>query len=83
MAEACPHHLFAAEARASQGKITFDLNAVEIKTKRNHACRMADLLLQSVTHNKRGHDELQRFMLITDSVTVAVRAAPDQSSYTV
>ena len=33
---------------------------------------MADLLLQSVTNNKRRHDELQRFMLTTDSVTVAV-----------
>lgn len=33
---------------------------------------MADLVLQSVTHNKRRHDELQRFMLATDSVTVAV-----------
>jgi ATP-dependent exoDNAse (exonuclease V) beta subunit len=72
MVTACPHNLFSAEARASKGKISFDLDAVEIKTKRNHACRMAELLLQSVTHNKRRHDELQRFMLTTDSVTVAV-----------
>lgn len=72
MAEACPHHLFQTDARASQERVTFDLDAVEIKTKRNHACRMAGLVLQSVSHNKRRHDELQRFMLATDSVTVAV-----------
>jgi hypothetical protein len=72
MAESCPHHLFAADARGSQGKIAFNLGGVEIKTKRNHACRVADLILQAVTHNKRRHDELQRFMLTTDSVTVAV-----------
>ena len=28
--------------------------------------------LQAVTHNKCRHNELQRFMLLTDSVTVAV-----------
>ena len=45
---------------------------MEIRSKRNHACRVANLVLQAVTHNKRRHDELQRFMLCTDSVTVAV-----------
>jgi ATP-dependent exoDNAse (exonuclease V) beta subunit len=29
-------------------------------------------VLQTVTNNKRRHDEIQRFMLLTDSVTVAV-----------
>jgi len=72
MAANCPNHLFTTEARASQGKTAFNLDAVEIKTKRNHACRVAELVLQAVTHNKRRHDELQRFMLTTDSVTVAV-----------
>jgi ATP-dependent exoDNAse (exonuclease V) beta subunit len=33
---------------------------------------VADLVLQTVTNNKRRHDEIQRFMLATDSVTVAV-----------
>jgi hypothetical protein len=76
MAENCPHHLFQdagnTSNRASQGKAAFNLDAVEIKAKRNHACRIADLVLQTVTNNKRRHDEIQRFMLITDSVTVAV-----------
>lgn len=72
MAENCPHHLFQSDARASQGKAAFDLDSVEIRAKRNHACRVANLVLQAVTHNKRRHDELQRFMLSTDSVTIAV-----------
>jgi ATP-dependent exoDNAse (exonuclease V) beta subunit len=76
MAENCPHHLFQDSSntgkRASQGKAAFNLDAVEIKAKRNQACRIAELVLQTVTHNKRRHDEIQRFMLITDSVTVAV-----------
>ena len=76
MAENCPHHLFQdtgnTGSRASQGKAAFNLDAVEIKAKRNHACRMAELVLQTVSNNKRRHDEIQRFMLINDSVTVAV-----------
>jgi len=76
MAENCPHQLFQDTGdtgkRASQGKAVFNLDAVEIKAKRNHACRIAELVLQTVTINKRRHDEIQRFMLITDSVTVAV-----------
>jgi hypothetical protein len=85
MASNCPHHLFSTEARASQGKMAFNLDAVEIKAKRNHACRIADLVLQAVVHNKRRHDELQRFMLTTDSVTVAVEVpiylTPDDIAY--
>jgi len=33
---------------------------------------MAGFALQTVTSNRRRHDELQRFMLTADSVTVAV-----------
>jgi hypothetical protein len=76
MAENCPHQLFqdtgSTGNRASAGKAAFNLDAVEIKAKRNHACKISELLLQTVTNNKRRHDEIQRFMLITDSVTVAV-----------
>jgi ATP-dependent exoDNAse (exonuclease V) beta subunit len=72
MAEACPHKLFQTDVRASQGNAVFDLDSVEIKSRRSHASRVAGLVLQAVTHNKRRHDELQRFMLATDSVTVAV-----------
>jgi len=76
MAENCPRHLFQAATdtgnRASQGKAVFNLDAVEIKAKRNHASRIADLVLQTVTNNKCRHDEIQRFMRIADSVTVDV-----------
>jgi ATP-dependent exoDNAse (exonuclease V) beta subunit len=72
IAETFPHQLFQTDARASQGKTTYNLDAVEIKSTRNHACRVAELVLQTVTNNKRRHDEIQRFMLATDSVTVAV-----------
>ena len=68
----CPHSLFVTEDRASQGKMPFDLAGAPITAKHNHACRIADLVLQTVTVNKRRHDEIQRFMLLTDSVTVAV-----------
>jgi hypothetical protein len=72
MATACPHALFQEEHRASQAAKAFDLAGVEIVEKQNLAPRIAHLALQAVTHNKRRHDELQRFMLTTDSVTVAV-----------
>lgn len=72
MARDCPHQLFLAEGRASQDRAAFDLDGVAIRATRNHACRIAGLVLQSVVHHKRRHDERQRFMLATDSVTVAV-----------
>ena len=72
MATACPHELFQEEHRASQTANAFDLAGVEIVERQNLAPRIAHLALQAVTHNKRRHDELQRFMLTTDSVTVAV-----------
>jgi ATP-dependent exoDNAse (exonuclease V) beta subunit len=72
MATSCPHALFQEEHRASQAANAFDLAGVEIGEKQNLAPRIAHLALQAVTHNKRRHDELQRFMLTTDSVTVAV-----------
>lgn len=72
MADSCPHHLFQTDARASQGKTAYNLDAVEIKSHRNHTFRVAELVLQTVTNNKRRHDEIQRFMLATDAVTIAV-----------
>jgi hypothetical protein len=41
MADSCPHQFFQTNARASQGKTTYDLDAVEIKSYRNLACRAA------------------------------------------
>jgi ATP-dependent exoDNAse (exonuclease V) beta subunit len=67
-----PNSLFQTDARASQGKTAFNLEAVEIRSEPNLACKVANLVLQAVTHNTRRHDELQRFMLTTDPVTIAV-----------
>ena len=72
MATACPHPLFQQEHRASASAGAFDLTGVEITEKHNLAPRIAGLILQTVTHNTRRHETLQRFMLTTDSVTVAI-----------
>lgn len=72
MAASCPHPLFLQEHRASASTGVFDLTGVAITEKQNLAPRIAGLILQTVTHNIRRHDTLQRFMLATDSVTVAI-----------
>jgi hypothetical protein len=72
MATACPHPLFQQDHRASASPSAFDLTGVEITEKQNLAPRIAGLILQTVTHNTRRHETLQRFMLTTDSVTVAI-----------
>src|SRR5919198_3600736 len=72
MATSCPHLLFQQEHRASASPSTFDLTGVEITEKQNLAPRIAGLILQTVTHNIRRHETLQRFMLTTDSVTIAI-----------
>ena len=72
MAASCPHPLFQQEHRASASASTFDLTGVAITEKQNLAPRIAGLVLQTVTHNTRRHDTLQRFMLTTDSVSVAI-----------
>jgi ATP-dependent exoDNAse (exonuclease V) beta subunit len=72
MAASCPHPLFQQEHRASASASAFDLTDVEITEKQNLAPHIAGLILQTVTHNKRRHDTLQRFILATDSVTVAI-----------
>jgi hypothetical protein len=72
MAERCPHHLFQEGGRASKGGNVFNIDGVEIREKDSLASRITELVLQTVTNNRRRHDELQHFMVATDSVTVAV-----------
>jgi hypothetical protein len=72
MATSYPHPLFQHEHRASASVSAFDLTGVEITEKQNLAPRIAGLVLQTVPHNKRRHETLQRLMLETDSVTVAI-----------
>ncbi|MBA3065138.1 PD-(D/E)XK nuclease family protein [bacterium] len=67
----CPHQLFKDSPRASEEKRKFDLSGVIISEKHNFACRIAEMVLQSVKDNKLRHSTLQRFMLANDSVTIA------------
>ncbi len=65
-----PHHLFqSAEHRSS--KFPTALHP-KVERKENHATRLAALALPTSLNNKKRHETLQRFMLINDSVTVAV-----------
>lgn len=65
-----PHDLFQAAGHRSS---TFPaaLHAPIVR-KENQAMRMAALVLPTSPSNKQRHETLQRFMLINDSVTMAV-----------
>jgi transposase-like protein len=71
----CPHDLFRGEerGRASQAHPAFaDVSRIIINRKENIATRIAGLIIPAVGNNKLRHETLQKFMLINDSVTVAV-----------
>ena len=72
--EACPHELFLKETpRASQAKTVFCVGDVRITARHdNTAVQSARFALQSVARDKHRHEVLQEFMLVNDSVTVAV-----------
>jgi ribosomal protein L37AE/L43A len=65
-----PHHLFQATGHRSS-KFPADLHP-SITRKENHATRAAALAVPTAPNNKKRHETLQRFMLVNDSVTVAV-----------
>ena len=65
-----PHELFQ-ETRHRSSSFPAELSP-PIERKQNHATRMAELVLPTSPNNKKRHETLQRFMLINDSVTVAV-----------
>jgi transposase-like protein len=68
-----PHNLFRDQrVRASTHKPCFDLDGVQITPKDNAAVKNARVVLQAVANNKLRHEVLQEFMLVNDSVTVAV-----------
>src|SRR6266852_8816119 len=65
-----PHHLFQNTAERSS---TFPAKLQPaISRKENHATRLAALVLPTSLNNKKRHETLQRFMIVNDSVTVAV-----------
>jgi ATP-dependent exoDNAse (exonuclease V) beta subunit len=65
-----PHHLFQSTEHRSS-KFPAELRPPVVR-KENHATRTAALVLPTSPNNKKRHETLQRFMLINDSVTVAV-----------
>jgi len=70
LGESFPHHLFQSSEHRSS---TFPAHIEPAVTrKENHATRLAGLALPTAPTNKKRHETLQRFMLINDSVTVAV-----------
>jgi hypothetical protein len=65
-----PNHLFQNTAERSS---TFPAKLhPAIARKENHATRTAALVLPTSPNNKKRHETLQRFMIVNDSVTVAV-----------
>jgi hypothetical protein len=65
-----PHDLFA-ESNHRSSSFAAEL-APPISRKENYATRLAALVLPTSSSNKKRHETLQHFMLINDSVTVAV-----------
>jgi len=65
-----PHELFVSSEQRSS-KFPAKLRP-KLEHKENHATRTAALVLPTSLNNRKRHETLQRFMLINDSVTVAV-----------
>jgi transposase-like protein len=61
-----------ARASTQKHKHHFAVDGVHIEPKDNAAKKIATFVLQSVATNKLRHEALQEFMLLNDSVTVAV-----------
>jgi hypothetical protein len=73
----CPHDLFRRKddpkAQASQARPEFaDPSRIIVNRKENAATHVADPIIRAVGNNKLRHETLQRFMLINDSVMVAI-----------
>lgn len=67
----CPHQYFQEGLRASEAPLTFSKTAMIVRGKTNYATRLAAFVLQSVAERKDRHEEIQKFFLSNDSVTVA------------
>ncbi|MDO8521163.1 MAG: hypothetical protein Q7S52_03540 [bacterium] len=66
-----PHQYFSEGGRMSEIKSKFDKADMIVKSKTNFANHLAEFVLRAVTENKQRHEELQRFFIANDSVTVA------------
>jgi hypothetical protein len=72
MFDHCPNDLFTVGHRASQFKTRIPFGDTTVLHKTNTATRIARLVLPTVGRNIQRHDAVQKFMLINDSVTVAI-----------
>jgi len=69
----CPHQIFREkQERASEKKEKFNLTQVKIIPKKSLASKFANFVIQAVNNNKTRHEVLEEFMLLNDSVTVAI-----------
>jgi len=66
-----PHQFFQEGLRASESPIKFSKSDMIVRSKENFATKLAGLVFQGVKENKQRHEELQKFMIANDSVTVA------------
>jgi len=66
-----PHQYFQEGERMSEIRSKFDKSGMLVKSKFNYANRLANFVLGTVKANKDRHEQLQRFMIANDSVTVA------------
>ena len=66
-----PHQYFQDGERMSEVRSKFDKAGMIVRGKYNYANKLAAFVLQSVAENKQRHEELQRFLIANDSVTVA------------
>jgi len=70
----CPNSLFvSSNLRSSQFRISLDkIKKVKIIKSKNKACLLSELALKAAKTNKERHSVVQEFMLVNDSVTLAV-----------
>ncbi|MEX2405232.1 MAG: PD-(D/E)XK nuclease family protein [Candidatus Paceibacterota bacterium] len=66
-----PHQLFQDGERASRAPLKFSKKQMIVRGKRNYATKLASFVLSGVQNRNMRHEALQRFMIATDSVTVA------------
>ncbi|MBI5220371.1 MAG: PD-(D/E)XK nuclease family protein [Candidatus Liptonbacteria bacterium] len=71
VASETPHQYFQEGLRISEVRSKFDKAQMIIRGKTNYANRLAEFVLPVVADNKDRHEQLQRFFIANDSVTVA------------
>jgi transposase-like protein len=66
--QGCPEKMFEDGERCSKIKLDVDIRKSRKKTQ---ACSLAELALKAVENNRKRHDNVEEFMLINDTATVA------------